>query len=61
MFKLNSIYTTLKWANMFPPLQWFMAELTLPAFCCLLIGEATNTNFIVFGMTLLGLEPTIYH
>jgi hypothetical protein len=23
-------------------------------------GEATNTNFIVFGLTQLGLEPTIY-
>jgi hypothetical protein len=25
-----------------------------------LSGEATNTNFIVFGLTRLGLEPTIY-
>jgi hypothetical protein len=25
-----------------------------------LSGEATNTNFIVFGLTLPGLEPTIY-
>ena len=24
-------------------------------------GEATNTNFIVFGLTRPGLEPTIYH
>jgi hypothetical protein len=23
--------------------------------------EATNTNFIVFGLTRLGLDPTIYH
>ena len=23
-------------------------------------GEATNTNFIVFGLTRRGLEPTIY-
>jgi hypothetical protein len=23
-------------------------------------GEATNTNFIVFGLTQPGLEPTIY-
>ena len=23
--------------------------------------EAINTNFIVFGLTRLGLEPTIYH
>jgi hypothetical protein len=23
--------------------------------------EATNTNFIVFGFTQLGLEPTIYY
>ena len=26
----------------------------------MLNGEATNTNFIVFGFTLPGLEPTIY-
>jgi hypothetical protein len=29
--------------------------------CCMLNGEATNTNFIVFGLTSPGLEPTIYH
>ena len=29
--------------------------------CCILIGEATNTNFIVFGLTRLGREHTIYH
>jgi len=27
----------------------------------MLSGEATNTNFIVFGLTRPGLEPTIYH
>jgi hypothetical protein len=27
----------------------------------LLSGEATNTNFIVFGMIRPGLEPMIYH
>jgi hypothetical protein len=26
-----------------------------------LSGEATNTNFIVFGLTQPGLEPMIYH
>jgi hypothetical protein len=26
-----------------------------------LSGEATNTNYIVFGLTRSGLEPTIYH
>jgi hypothetical protein len=26
-----------------------------------LSGEATNTNFIVFGLTRPGLEPIIYH
>ena len=26
----------------------------------MLSGEATNANFIVFGLTLSGLEPTIY-
>ena len=27
----------------------------------LLSREATNVNFMVFGLTRLGLEPTIYH
>jgi hypothetical protein len=26
-----------------------------------LSGEATNTKFILFGLTRSGLEPTIYH
>ena len=30
------------------------------AHCCVLRGDATNTNFIVFGLTRSGLEPTIY-
>ena len=29
--------------------------------CCVLSGEATNTNFIVFGLTLPGLESTSCH
>ena len=29
--------------------------------CCVLSEEATNNNFIVFGLTRQGLEPTIYH
>jgi hypothetical protein len=29
--------------------------------CHVLSGEATNTNFIVLGLTRSGLEPTIYH
>jgi hypothetical protein len=29
--------------------------------CRVLSGEATNTNFIVFGLTRPGIEPTIYH
>jgi hypothetical protein len=33
----------------------------LSPYCCMLSGEATNTNFIVFGFTRPGLEPTIYH
>ena len=28
--------------------------------CCVLSGEATNTNFKVFGLTRPGLESTIY-
>jgi hypothetical protein len=33
----------------------------LSPLCCALSGEATNTNFIVFGLNRPGLEPTIYH
>ena len=29
--------------------------------CCMLSREAINTDFIVIGLTRLGLEPTIYH
>ena len=29
--------------------------------CCVLTGEETNTNFIVFGVTRSWLEPMIYH
>ena len=32
----------------------------LSPFCCVFSVEATNTNFVVFGLTRLGLEPTIY-
>ena len=32
----------------------------LSAYCCVLSGEATNTNVIVFGCTRSGIEPTIY-
>ena len=28
--------------------------------CCMLSGEATNTNLIVIGLTRTGLKPTIY-
>jgi hypothetical protein len=28
--------------------------------CCVLSREATNTNFIVIGLTQIELEPTIY-
>ena len=28
--------------------------------CCMLSGEATNTNFIIFGLARPGLETTIY-
>ena len=33
----------------------------LSPLCCVLSGEATNTNFIVFGWTRSELKPTIYH
>ena len=36
---------------------------TLTPLCCALSGEATDTNFIVFGLnaTLLAIEATIYN
>ena len=34
---------------------------TLPPYYCLLSSKAANTNFMVFGLIRLGLEPTIYH
>jgi hypothetical protein len=40
---------------------WFRANLSFFFFLKrLLSGKATNTNFIVFGLTRPGLEPTIY-
>ena len=36
------------------------AVFALSPYCCVVSGEATNTNFIVFGLTRPGLEPTIY-
>jgi hypothetical protein len=32
----------------------------LSPYCCMLSGEATNINFIVFDLTKPGLKPTIY-
>ena len=34
---------------------------TLFPYCCVFSGEAANTNFIVFGLIRLRLEPPIYH
>jgi hypothetical protein len=44
-------------------LSWFRANQSLLFIlkCCMHRGEAPNTNFIVFGLTWSGLEPTIYH
>jgi hypothetical protein len=56
-----------------PSYSWQYAELELKnnhsliavlfayVYSCVLTGEVTNTNFIVFGLTRSGLEPTIYH
>jgi hypothetical protein len=44
-------------------LSWFWANqslLSLLKAACLEEKLATNTNFIVFGLTWSGLEPTIY-
>ena len=32
---------------------------SLSSYCCVLCGEAANTNFIIFGSTRFGLEPMI--
>ena len=32
----------------------------LYSYCCALIVEAIKTNFIVFGLTRLGIDPMIY-
>jgi hypothetical protein len=35
-------------------------SLLFSLYCCVFCGEATHTNFIVFGLTRWGLEPMIY-
>ena len=44
-------------------LFWFSSQpvFALSPSCCMLRGEATNTDSIVFGFTRWGLEPMIYH
>ena len=47
------------------PIRHIILILSKPVFalspkCWVLSGEATNTNFIVFGLTTSGLEPTFY-
>ena len=34
--------------------------LVLNPYCCMISGEAENSNLIVFDFTRYGLEPTIY-
>ena len=43
-------------------LSWFRRQplFALSSYCCMISGEATNTNNIVFGLTRSGLEHTIY-
>ena len=36
-------------------------SLVLPLLCCMLSEEAPHINFIVFGLTLSELKPTIYN
>ena len=43
------------------PSQTSVCSFSLIMLCCVLNGEATHTNSIAFGLTRLGLEPTIYH
>jgi hypothetical protein len=52
------------WIDMSPhenTLAWFRANQYLFFLLNDVCGEATNTNFIVFGLTRSGLVPTIYH
>ena len=35
-------------------------DFALSPYCCVLSGETTNTNFIVFGLIQSGLDPKIY-
>ena len=51
------------WIDMSPhsdTLSWFRANQSLLFLLDAAYGEATNSNSIVFGLTRLGLEPTIY-
>jgi hypothetical protein len=43
------------------PRRHILMILSQPFWALMLSGEATNTNFIVFGLTQLGFEPIIYH
>jgi len=38
-------------------LKLYFVMVAILDFCCMLSREATNTNFIVFGLTWQGLEP----
>ena len=54
------------WNNSVAPLGHIILIPSQPIFalfpwCCVLSGEGTHTNFIVFGLTGSGMEPTIYH
>ena len=57
--------TTVRKIGHVAPLGHIILILNQPVFalspsCCVLSGEATNTNFIVFDLIRSGLEPTIY-
>ena len=66
IFIVLTLWNNSPWVDMSlhsDTLSWFRANQTVfarPPWCCVLSGEATNTTFIVFGLTGPKLEPTIY-
>jgi hypothetical protein len=66
---LSSIFIVLahwnnsRWVDMSLHTEWLQIPsqplFTLTPWCCVLSGEAANTNIIVFGLTRPRLEPTI--
>ena len=61
-FCICLVIVFVKWSPHWDTLSWFRAtqSFVLSPYWCVLIGSS-NANFIVFGLTRPGLEPTIYY